>query len=348
MVIPHSYLIALSMTVLTMICWGSWANVVKLVGEWRFELLYYDYALGILLTSIVAGLTLGSMGSYGRPFWADLAGAGGSNIAFGFLGGVVYCVSNILVVGAMAVAGLGVAFPIGVGLALVIGVIWNYLVNPQGNPLLLFGGVAMIVAAIVLDGIAYRFHSLSKRNQDQGSDASGQAKESKIRKGIILSVAGGTLMGMFFPSRRNRQVGNRRPGPVRDWVCLFCRGFSFRLCVQRVFPEVADPREATSFHRVFSRDRHGSLLGYFRRHRMGCGHALQLRRCKRSRELQVGPAISYALGQGSTMVGALWGVLVWREFKGGGSLVKGCLVLMFILFISGLALVSVAPLYALR
>ena len=116
MVVPHSYSVALLMTILTMTCWGSWANVVKLVKNWRFELLYYDYALDILLTSLAAGLTLGSMGSYGRPFWADLAAAGGRNIAFGFLGGVVYNISNILLVGAMVIAGLGVAFPIGVGL----------------------------------------------------------------------------------------------------------------------------------------------------------------------------------------------------------------------------------------
>src|SRR6185437_5482633 len=120
-VIPHSYVAALLMTLLTMMCWGSWANVVKIVGEWRFELLYYDYALGILITSIFAGLTLGSMGSYGKPFLADLNDAGGANIAFGFMGGVVYSFSNILIVGAIAVAGLGVAFPIGVGLALVVG-----------------------------------------------------------------------------------------------------------------------------------------------------------------------------------------------------------------------------------
>jgi len=104
MVVPHSYLVALLMIILTMACWGSWANVVKLVKNWRFELLYYDYALGILLASVVAGLTFGSMGSYGRPFLDDLAAAGVRNIAFGFLAGVVYNISNILVVGAMAVS----------------------------------------------------------------------------------------------------------------------------------------------------------------------------------------------------------------------------------------------------
>src|ERR1039457_654846 len=199
MVVPQSYIIALLMTILTMSCWGSWANVVKLVKNWRFEFLYYDYALGILLTSAVAGITLGSMGSYGRPFFADLAAAGWQNIAFGFLGGVVYNLSNILVVGAMAVAGLGVAFPIGVGLALVVGVIWNYFVNPQGNPVLLFSGVALVVSAIVLDGIAYRIHTMAKASGSQEQKAGQADGKDKIRKGILLSVIGGVLMGMFFP-----------------------------------------------------------------------------------------------------------------------------------------------------
>ena len=177
MVVPHSYVIALLMTILTMTCWGSWANVVKMVRNWRFELLYFDYALGILLASIVAGLTLGSFGSDGKPFFEDLAGGGARNIAFGFLGGVVYNLSNILVVGAMAIAGLGVAFPIGVGLALVVGAIWNYLVNPQGNPVLLFTGVAMVVSAIVLDGVAYRVHGMSRAfGRPQHEVAPGGAK----------------------------------------------------------------------------------------------------------------------------------------------------------------------------
>ena len=213
MVVPHSYLVALLMTILTMACWGSWANVVKLVKEWRFELLYYDYSLGILLTFAFAGLTLGSIGSYGRTFLADLAATNGRNIAFGFLGGVVYCLSNILVVGAMAVAGLGVAFPIGVGLALVVGVIWNYCVNPQGNPVLLFLGVALVVAAIVLDGIAYRIHTMAKAVASHEPGATNPGEKDKIRKGILLSVAGGLMMGMFFPLVEIGKTGPQGMGP---------------------------------------------------------------------------------------------------------------------------------------
>ncbi len=345
MVIPHSYVAALLMTVLTMMCWGSWANVVKIVGEWRFELLYYDYALGILITSMVAGLTLGSMGSYGQPFWADLMASGSSNIAFGFLGGVVYSFSNILIVGAMAVAGLGVAFPIGVGLALVVGVIWNYVVNPQGNPLLLFAGVAMIVAAIVLDGVAYRFHSIAKRSTTI-ANSSGDENAKKIRKGILLSVAGGVLMGMFFPLVEIGKSGPRGLGPYAIGF-VFSAGVFLSTFVYNAYflrkPIQGRPLEFSEYFKGTSKEHFWGIVGGIV---WAIGTLSSFVAASAPKELQVGPAISYALGQGSTMVGALWGVVVWKEFKGGGALVNRCLVLMFILFVCGLTMVSIAPLYA--
>jgi glucose uptake protein len=344
-VIPHSYVAALLMTVLTMMCWGSWANVVKIVGEWRFELLYYDYALGILLTSILAGLTLGSMGSYGKPFLADLSAAGASNIAFGFMGGVVYSFSNILVVGAIAVAGLGVAFPIGVGLALVVGVIWNYFVNPQGNPFLLFLGVALVVAAIVLDGIAYRVHS-SENRSIAGAGTSADEASKRTRKGILLSVAGGVLMGMFFPLV---EIGKSGPGGLGPYAIgfVFSAGVFLSTFVYNAYflrkPIQGPPLKFSNYFRGTTKEHFWGIVGGVV---WAIGTLSSFVAASAPKELQVGPAISYALGQGSTMVGALWGVVIWREFKGGGSLVTRCLILMFILFVCGLTLISVAPLYA--
>ena len=346
MVVPHSYVVALSMTILTMTCWGSWANVVKLVKDWRFELLYYDYSLGILLTSIVAGLTLGSMGSYGRPFLDDLANVGAQNIAFGFLGGVVYCISNILVVGAMAVAGLGVAFPIGVGLALVVGVIWNYFVNPQGNPVLLFTGVAMVVAAIVLDGVAYRIHTMAKASGSHEQKAGQADGKDKIRKGILLSVIGGVLMGMFFPLV---ELGKKGPGGLGPYAIgvvfsagIFLSTFVFNAYFLRKPVQGKPLRFSDYFKGTFKEHFWGIVGGVV----WAVGTLSSFVAASAPRELQVGPAISYALGQGSTMVGAFLGVVVWKEFAGGASLVNRLLVLMFILFVCGLAVVSIAPLYA--
>ncbi len=347
MVVPHSYVIALLMTILTMTCWGSWANVVKMVKGWRFELLYFDYALGILLTSAVAGLTFGSVGSYGRPFFADFAAGGWHNIAFGFLGGVVYNLSNILVVGAMAIAGLGVAFPIGVGLALVVGVIWNYFVNPQGNPTLLFSGVALVVAAIVLDGIAYRVHTLYRASKDPiAAKAGGLEQKARIKKGILLSVIGGVLMGMFFPLV---EIGKKDPGGLGPYsigfvfsVGVFLSTFVFNAYFMKK-PVEGKPLRFSDYFRGSALAHTAGIIGGVV---WAIGTLSSFVAASAPRELQVGPAISYALGQGSTMVGAFWGVVVWKEFKNSTPLVNRLILLMFALFILGLAVVSIAPLYA--
>lgn len=339
MIVPHAYATALLMTILTMICWGSWANVVKLARNWRFELLYFDYAFGVLLAAVVAGFTLGSMGGDGRPFLQDLAAAGSRNIAFGFLGGVVFNLSNFLVVGAMAVAGLGVAFPIGVGLALVVGVIWNYFVNPQGNPVLLFTGVALVVAAIVVDGIAYRIRSSASTKTATASPG------KSIKKGIVLSVIGGLMMGTFYPLV---EIGKKGPGGLGPYAIGFV--FSLGIFLSTFVFNLYFMNKPVDGGRLGMRDyfRGNSLvhvLGIVGGIMWSTGTLSSFVASSAPRELQVGPAISYALGQGSTMVGAFWGVFVWKEFAGGGPVIKRLLTLMFLLFLAGLSIVSIAPLF---
>jgi len=185
MFIPQSYSLAIILCVVTMFCWGSWGNTQKLAGKsWRFELFYWDYVLGILLFSILLGVTLGSNGENGRGFIEDIRQADSGNIFNAFLGGVIFNASNILLVAAMAIAGMALAFPVGVGIALALGVIINYIFVPQGNPTWLFGGVTLIVAAIIIDAVAYKKHSTSLKK------VSG--------KGILLSVSAGVLMSLFY------------------------------------------------------------------------------------------------------------------------------------------------------
>jgi len=139
MVIVSSYPIAVIMCIITMICWGSWANTQKLSSkEWRFQLFYWDYAAGVLILSLILATTMGSIGSAGRSFFTDLIQGSSASFGSALLGGIIFNLSNILLVAAIDIAGMAVAFPIGVGLALVIGVITNYIATPVGNPFLLF------------------------------------------------------------------------------------------------------------------------------------------------------------------------------------------------------------------
>ena len=184
MFIPQTYSLAVILCIVTMICWGSWGNTQKLAGKsWRFELFYWDYVLGILLFSLLLGFTLGTSGSQGRSFIADIGQAEPENMLKAILGGVIFNASNILLVAAMAIAGMALAFPVGVGLALALGVIINYIFTPKGNPVILFAGLMLIVAAIIIDAIAYKKHS---------------ALMQKVSgKGILLSVLAGVLMALF-------------------------------------------------------------------------------------------------------------------------------------------------------
>jgi glucose uptake protein len=238
---------------------------------------------------------------------------------------------------------MGVAFPIGVGLALVVGVVWNYTVNPQGNPWLLCLGVALIVGAILVDAIAYRAHAVSRSVAGDRADAA--AKRAAAWKGIRLSIVAGILMGMFYPLVEIGKTGEKGLGPYAVGFVfglgVLASVFVYNLYFMRFPIEGARLRVADY------------LRGNWWVHFLGIaggamwmiGSLANFVAASAPRALQVGPAISYAIGQGATMVGALWGVLVWKEFAGGGARVNRLLVLMFVLFVTGLGVVSIAPLY---
>ncbi|MFZ0340671.1 MAG: GRP family sugar transporter [Terracidiphilus sp.] len=332
MLAPETYLAALSLTILTMLCWGSWANTLKLCPGYRFQLFYWDYAIGMAVGAIFWGMTAGSMGHAGTPFLHDVAQTPVAPMLYAIAGGAIFNVANLLLVAAIDVAGMAVAFPVGIGLALVIGAISNYVIKPVGNPLLLFGGVALVVVAIVLDASAYR-----KREA--------MAKATTVR-GIVLSLACGVLMGCFYPfvaHALNGEPGQHAPGPYD--VTLF---FTIGLLISTVpanwllMKKPLDGREP-----VNGADYGRAPFGW---HMAGVlGGAIWctggVANFLASGAHLVGPAVSYSIGQGATMVSACWGVFVWREFARATRVVNVLLVLMFLCFLLGLGLVAAAPLY---
>ena len=222
-----SYPIAIVMCVITMICWGSWANTQKLASKnWGFPLFYWDYSIGVLLFSLLLAFTMGSFGDTGRSFLADLSQADSKWLGSAFLGGVIFNISNILLVAAIDIAGLAVAFPGGVGLALVLGVITTYVATGEGNVPMLTAGVACVVIAIILDAIAY-------------GKLGGSSKSSL--KGIAISIAAGILMGFFYSfvaqSMAKDTGGVLEPGKLSPYtaVVLFSIGIFISNFVFNVF-----------------------------------------------------------------------------------------------------------------
>jgi glucose uptake protein len=316
--------------VLTMLCWGSWANSRKLASkDWRFELFYWDYALGVLLLTLLLGLTLGSSGSEGRSFAADLSQASAASIRSALLGGAIFNLANILLVAAIEIAGMAVAFPIGIGLALLIGVIVNYIAAPVGNGVLLALGVVLVTLAIVIDAIAYR--------RLTGSAA------GVSTKGLLLSIACGVFMGMFYrfvAAAMYADPLHPDPGRMGSYaavfvfaVGVFLSNFIWNTLAMKK-PFVGTPVRFVDYFRAPLGTHLSGILGGII---WGLGMSFNLIASARA-----GFAISYGLGQGATMVAAFWGVFIWREFRSAPPGTAKLLAAMFACFLSGLALLVLA------
>jgi glucose uptake protein len=347
MTLPQTYIATLVLTILSMLCWGSWANTVKMAGNWRFELFYFDYSTGVLLAAVIAALTFGTMGSDGFQFMDDLMQTGKRNIFYGFAGGAVFNLANMLLVAAISVAGMAVAFPVGIGMALVIGVVWNYFIKPQGNPVLLFGGAAIIVGAIIMDSFAYKAHAAAKLEQQAKAGMLKTSAPKVSPKGIILSLISGVLMGSFFPLVELGKAWGAGLGPYAIGFVfalgVFLSTFVFNLFFMNL-PVQGEPVEMLDYVRKGNWRRH--LLGVLGGMIWFGGAISNFVAASAEQNAQVGPAVSYAIGQGATMVSALWGLLLWKEFAGADIRVKSLLYVMMALFICGLGMVSLAPLYS--
>jgi len=331
MIIVHSYVLAVFMCVITMLCWGSWANTQKLSEkEWRFQLYYWDYAIGVLLLALVIALTMGSSGTAGRTFLSDIGQASGASLGWAFLGGVIFNLSNLLLVAAIDIAGMSVAFPVGVGLALVLGVITNYVAVPIGNPVLLFIGVGCVALAIVVDAMAYKRLS------------AGGAKTPT--KGIVLSILAGLLMGFFYRfvtasmSPDFEQLHAGKLGPYSAIVLFSCGLLVSNLLWNSILmakPFVGDPVPYADYFRKGTPRLHaiGILGGII----WSLGMSFSI-----IASGAAGFAISYGLGQGATMVAAFWGVFIWKEFREAPPGTGRLLTIMFCGYALGLALIIVS------
>ncbi len=330
MFIPQTYSLAVILCIVTMLCWGSWGNTQKLAGKsWRFELFYWDYVTGILLFSLLLGFTLGSTGASGRSFIPDIAQAGPGNIFRAVLGGVIFNASNILLVAAMAIAGMAVAFPVGVGIALALGVIINYIFAPKGDPIILFAGVALIVAAIIIDAAAYRKHSRSLQK------VSG--------KGILLSISAGVLMSLFYrfvASSMAADFAAPEAGKLGPYSAIFFFALGV-LASNFIFNYLIMKKPFEGEQLSFSDYSKGTigihLTGLLGGVIWNLGMSMSI-----LASAKAGYAISYGLGQGATLIAALWGVFIWKEFTGASKPVNVLVALMFVAYLAGLALLVIA------
>ena len=331
MFIVHDYALAVIFCFITMLCWGSWANTQKLSEKtWRFELFYWDYVIGILLFSIISALTLGSTGTEGRSFTDDIKQADSNNIISALIGGVIFNAANILFSAAIAIAGMAVAFPIAIGLALVLGVIVNFAASQKGDPVLLFTGVALIAIAIIINAVAYK--------------RSSQVAQKPSSKGIIISLVAGVLMSFFYrfiaASMDLDNFENPAMGKMTPYTAVFifsCGIFISNFVFNTILMKKPFDGGPVSYNDYFKGKFKTHLTGILGGIIWGIGNSLNLIAAGKA-----GAAISYGLGQGATLIAALWGVFIWKEFKDAPKSTNTLLAAMFLFFVIGIALIIYA------
>ena len=329
MFVIHSYPLAVVFCIITMLCWGSWANTQKLASKsWGFPLFYWDYTFGVILLSLLVGVTMGNIGIEGQGFFASLKQTSLVAIVLALLGGAVFNIANLLLVAAIDIAGMAIAFPVGIGIALALGVTINYIATPLGNPVLLFFGVALVVGAIVLDALAYKKIS----------------KGSASSKGILLSLTAGILMGFFYrfvAASMSEDFAKPVDGLLTPYAATFI--FSIGIFLSNFLFNSFFMYKPVSGSKV-------TYANYFKQgtpklHLIGIlggaiwalGFTFNMIAAGKA-----GYAISYGLGQGATLIAAVWGVFIWKEFKNAPKGTNRLITLMFTSFIIGLALIIAA------
>jgi len=304
---------ALLMMITSAICWGSWANTYKGVKNYRFELFYWDYAVGIFLSTLIYGHTLGMLHDDPTNLVQNLHAGGWDNVIWTLIAGAIFNLANLLLVAAIDMAGLAIAFPVSIGIALVVGVVSSYALQPKGNAGLLAAGVICALLAVVLDGKAYGMLS-----------AAGGTNRGLSRKSIVTCVVSGVLMGIWAPFVTKAMTQGHSLGPYAVAIFLTLGALLSCFIWNIYFMKKPLLGEPVGFSGFFSAPASGHLLGLLGGAIWGVGTMFNVVAGKAT-----GFAISYAIGQSAPMIGAIWGVFIWKEFAGASAKAKMYLAGMF-------------------
>ena len=348
MILPGSYLFTVLILTLGLLCWGGWANTFKSAGKWRFELYCFDFAIGVFLASLLAALTVGSMGWDGFSFLDDVRNAGKRQDLFAFLAGAVFNLGNMLLLGAISITGLSVAIPVGAGLGLIVAVIWSYSSHPAGSPVFLGLGSLSIVIAAGLAAVAFRIHSAAVKKEEAASAVPSKAKRSKKAsplKGLIVAAIAGLFLGSSWPLVELAQDVNLGLGPY-SLAFVFALGVLTTTFVYNLFfmnlPIQGTPLDLGEFLRGSARQH---LQGVAGGAMWSIGFLATLVAARAEGTAQAGPVLNYAMSQSAPVLTILCGLFYWKEFSEAEGPVKTMFFIMLVFLATGIAAVSSAPLF---
>jgi glucose uptake protein len=346
MTLATTYSAALCLAIFSLLCLGSWANSLKLASRWRFELFYFDFSFGLAVTSLVLAFTAGSLGYDSFIFMDDVMRASKHSLAYAFGAGLIFNLGNMLLIAGMSLVGMSIAFPIGLGIATIVGALVAYAAGSQGNPVLVLTGAAVVLVAVLVCAFGYRSLSLLRELEKMKAGEHRTLRPSVSWKGVFLSVAGGIVLGSFTPlldMARDPDIGL---GPYSVGV-MFCMGIAFSTVLYNMYfmnlPVKGQPLEILAYFRGTIRQHLYGVLGGVV---WSLGTIAALVLSGSPKETLPGPAVSYTLARSSPLLAAIWGLVFWKESRGADARVTALMGLMLFLLAAGLTMLAIAPLYA--
>ena len=340
MLLPQTNAAVLFLMTLSLLCWGSWANSYKLAGKWRFELYYFDFAVGVVVAAFLYAFTVGNIGYDGFSFMDDLLHAGKRQWLYGFMGGMIFNLGNMILMSAISIAGLAVAFPVGIGAATIVGTILALAGGRTVSPALQFSGCALIAAAIVAIVMAYRSLAVLRHEELARAGKAASTRRPSSIKGIVLALVSGLLIGSFFPLVDLARETDAGLGPYAV-AAVFALGIFVSTFVFNVFlmnmPVEGEPLEVLEY---FKSNRKRHLLGLAGGFVWATGLVASLAAASAPVDARMRAGAGYFMAQAFALVAALWGIFLWKEIKGADLRVKVLVACMFLLFVCGLLLIA--------
>ncbi|HWE51969.1 MAG TPA: hypothetical protein VG273_19405 [Bryobacteraceae bacterium] len=347
MILPTSHIASLLLLVLCLLCWGSWANTVNATGKkWRFELYYFDFAIGVVIAALICALTLGTLGWDGFSFFDDVRLAGKKQDLFAFVGGLIFNLGNMLLVGAISLVGLSVAFPAGLGVAMVVAGIWSFVVGPPASLLFRILGMLALVLSVVMSAMAYQAYAKAKLVEMIQTGKTKSTKKAISMKGVIVACVGGLFLGSFYPLLRMSRDTEAGLGPYSGGF-VFAMGILISTFVFNLFfmnlPIAGKPIEMVEYFRARAKLHGFGILGGIVWY-VGALATFVVVRAEGA--AQIDPSMTYLLTDGGILLATVWGLILWKELSGNDTKINYQIVLMLIFMIVGLGLLSAAPAFA--
>jgi glucose uptake protein len=341
--LPLTYTQAMVCLAVSMLLWGSWANLQRMARKWRYELFYWDFSIGFFVAALVAAFTLGSLNSQELTFQDNLAIASYHKIGFGLAAGLAINLANLLFVAALSVAPISVVFPIGLGVGLIIEVGWT-LFPPQGSLLLPLGGAVVVLGAVIVNAFTYGTYLQEQRSPDKPLTPDPRIPASKpppAAKGVALSLLSGIFIGMASPLLSLARTGE---DGLAAYAAALMIGISTLVSTVAFSPffmvfavHGAPVRVAAYFKGAPAQHLFGLLAGG-----LWCGGLIaSFASGGTLAAVQAGPVATRGFASGAVVLAAACGWLFWKEFNSSSYRVRFLLTAMLILWTIGASMLVI-------